>query len=173
MAVQRFASGHVAETTVSTVDLPEEEMKGRIIGREGRNIRAFEKATGVDVIVDDTPGVVVVSAFDNVRRQIGKMSLQKLVNDGRIHPARIEEVVEETQKELEEYIQTMGQSACQEVNISGVNPKLIDLLGRLHFRTSYSQNVFKTLDRSFCFDRYHGRAAWAGWNNCPSLWIVS
>ncbi|MCA9004700.1 MAG: ribonuclease Y [Planctomycetaceae bacterium] len=143
MAVQRFASGHVAETTVSTVELPEEEMKGRIIGREGRNIRAFEKATGVDVIVDDTPGVVVVSAFDNVRRQIGKMSLQKLVNDGRIHPARIEEVVEETQKELEEYIQTMGQNACQEVNISGVNPKLIDLLGRLHFRTSYSQNVLR------------------------------
>ena len=143
MAVQRYASAHTSETTVSTVDIPSDEMKGRIIGREGRNIRAFEKATGVDVIVDDTPGVVVVSAFDNVRRQIAKISLTKLIQDGRIHPTRIEEVVKETEAEMDAHITTLGQEVCQEVGISGLHEKLVFLMGRLHFRTSYSQNVLR------------------------------
>jgi ribonuclease Y len=141
MALQRYASAHTSASTVSTVDLPSDEMKGRIIGREGRNIRAFEKATGVDVIVDDTPGVVIISAFDTVRRQIGKLALQKLIQDGRIHPSRIEEVVEETQKEMDDHIQQLGMEACQEAGIMGLHEKLIYLMGRLQFRTSYSQNV--------------------------------
>jgi len=143
MAVQRYASAHTSESTVSTIDIPNDELKGRIIGREGRNIRAFEKATGVDVIVDDTPGVVVVSAFDNVRREIGKLALQKLIQDGRIHPSRIDEVVAETQKEMEEYIRQLGLEACQEVGVPGMHEKLVDLMGRLHFRVSYSQNVLR------------------------------
>ena len=141
MAVQRYASAHTSETTVSTVDIPSDEMKGRIIGREGRNIRAFEKATGVDVIVDDTPGVVIVSAFDNVRREIGKLSLAKLIQDGRIHPSRIEEVVGETEKEIAEHIRRLGMEACEKAGVRGLHEKLIDLMGRLHFRVSYSQNV--------------------------------
>ncbi|MEX0701059.1 MAG: ribonuclease Y [Planctomycetales bacterium] len=141
MSLQRYASATVAASTVSTVDLPGEEMKGRIIGREGRNIRAFEKETGVDVIVDDTPGVVVVSAFDTVRRQIGKLALEKLIQDGRIHPTRIEEVVAETKQEMEAHIKKLGQEACQEAGVLGLHEKLVELMGRLHFRTSYSQNV--------------------------------
>lgn len=141
MAVQRYASTHVSETTVSSVDIPSDEMKGRIIGREGRNIRAFEKATGVDVIVDDTPGVVIVSAFDNVRREVGKLALARLIQDGRIHPSRIEEVVAETQKEMEEHIRRLGMEACEEAGVRGLHKKLVDLMGRLQFRTSYSQNV--------------------------------
>lgn len=141
MAVQRYASAHTSETTVSTVDIPGDDMKGRIIGREGRNIRAFEKATGVDVIVDDTPGVVIVSAFDNVRREVGKLSLAKLIQDGRIHPSRIEEIVAETQKEMEEHIRRLGLQACEEAGIRGLHEKIVDLMGRLHFRVSYSQNV--------------------------------
>ncbi|QDT38080.1 ribonuclease Y [Stratiformator vulcanicus] len=141
MAVQRYAAPHTSETTVSTVDIPSDEMKGRIIGREGRNIRAFEKATGVDVVVDDTPGVVVVSAFDSVRREIGKLALQKLIEDGRIHPTRIEEVVEETQKEMDAHIRKMGIEASQEAGLTGLHEKILDLMGRLQFRTSYSQNV--------------------------------
>ncbi len=141
MAVQRYASSHTSETTVSTVDIPSDEMKGRIIGREGRNIRAFEKATGVDVIVDDTPGVVIVSAFDTVRREVGKLSLAKLIQDGRIHPSRIEEVVGETQKEMEEHIRRLGMAACEEAGVRGLHEKIVDLMGRLHFRVSYSQNV--------------------------------
>ncbi len=141
MAVQRYASAHTSETTVSTVDIPSDEVKGRIIGREGRNIRAFEKATGVDVIVDDTPGVVIVSAFDNVRREIGKMSLVKLIQDGRIHPSRIEEIVAETTKEMEDHIRRLGMQACEEAGVRGLHPKIMDLMGRLHFRVSYSQNV--------------------------------
>lgn len=141
MAVQRYASAHTSETTVSTVDIPSDEMKGRIIGREGRNIRAFEKATGVDVIVDDTPGVVIVSAFDNVRREVGKLSLAKLIQDGRIHPSRIEEIVAETQKEMEDHIRRLGLSACEEAGVRGLHEKVVDLMGRLHFRVSYSQNV--------------------------------
>lgn len=143
MAVQRYAASHVSETTVSSVDIPSDEMKGRIIGREGRNIRAFEKATGVDVIVDDTPGVVIVSAFDSVRRETAKLALVKLIQDGRIHPSRIDEVVLETQKEMEAHIRHLGQEAAQEAGVHGLHEKLIDLMGRLSFRVSYSQNVLR------------------------------
>jgi ribonuclease Y len=142
-AIQRYAAAHTAETTVSTVDIPNDDMKGRIIGREGRNIRAFEKATGVDVIVDDTPGVVIVTGFDNIRREIAKLSLAKLIQDGRIHPTRIEELVKETQEEMELRIHQVGAEAAQEANVPGLHDKLLDLLGRLKFRTSYSQNVLQ------------------------------
>jgi len=142
-ALQRYAAAHTAETTTSTVDIPNDEMKGRIIGREGRNIRAFEKATGVDVIIDDTPGVVIVSAFDMVRREVARLALNKLIADGRIHPSRIEEIVAETQKEMERHIQKLGEEACQEVDIQGLHERIVNLLGRLHFRTSYSQNVLR------------------------------
>lgn len=143
MAVQRYAASHTSETTTSSVDIPNDEMKGRIIGREGRNIRAFEKATGVDVIVDDTPGVVIVSAFDAVRRETAKLALVKLIQDGRIHPSRIEEVVAETQREMEEHVRRMGREAMEETGIHGLHEKLVDLMGRLCFRTSYSQNVLR------------------------------
>lgn len=142
-AIQRYAAAHTAETTVSTVDIPSDDMKGRIIGREGRNIRAFEKATGVDVIVDDTPGIVVVTGFDNIRREVAKLSLEKLIQDGRIHPTRIEEVVAETQEEIEEHIRQVGRTAAQEANVPGLHEKLLEYLGRLKFRTSYSQNVLR------------------------------
>lgn len=142
-ALQRYAAAHTAETTTSTVDIPNDEMKGRIIGREGRNIRAFEKATGVDVIIDDTPGVVIVSAFDMVRREVARLALNKLIADGRIHPSRIEEIVAETQREMERHIQKLGEEACQEVDIQGLHERIVNLLGRLHFRTSYSQNVLR------------------------------
>jgi ribonuclease Y len=140
-AIHRYAAEHTADTTVSTVDIPSDDMKGRIIGREGRNIRTFEKATGVDVIVDDTPGVVIVSAFDNIRREVARISLSKLIQDGRIHPTRIEEVVKETQDEMERNIMEIGKAAVQEANVGHVHDKLVNLLGRLKFRTSYSQNV--------------------------------
>jgi ribonuclease Y len=140
-SIQRYAAPHTAEATVSTVDIPSDDMKGRIIGREGRNIRTFEKATGVDVIVDDTPGVVIVSAFDNVRRETARLALSKLIQDGRIHPTRIEEVVGETQKEMERHIMEIGKKAADEADVGPVHEKLVQLLGRLRFRTSYSQNV--------------------------------
>ena len=140
-AIQRYAAPHTAAATVSTVDIPSDDMKGRIIGREGRNIRTFEKATGVDVIVDDTPGVVIVSAFDNVRRETARLSLAKLIQDGRIHPTRIEEVVAETQKEMEKHILDLGKKAVDEADVGPLHEKLVQLLGRLRFRTSYSQNV--------------------------------
>ena len=143
MAVQRYAASHTSETTVSSVDIPNDEMKGRIIGREGRNIRAFEKATGVDVIVDDTPGVVIVSAFDAVRRETAKLALVKLIQDGRIHPTRIDEIVAETQKEMEIHVQRLGKEAIQEVGIGNLHEKLVNLMGRLSFRMSYSQNVLR------------------------------
>ena len=143
MAIQKYASAHTSETTVSTVDIPSDEMKGRIIGREGRNIRAFEKATGVDVIVDDTPGVVVVSAFDAVRRETAKQAMVKLIQDGRIHPTRIDEIVLETQKEMEDFIRRQGAEAAQEAEVPNLHEKLLDLMGRLYFRTSYSQNVLR------------------------------
>ncbi|MBX3443835.1 MAG: ribonuclease Y [Planctomyces sp.] len=143
MAVQRYASTHTSETTVSTVDIPSDEMKGRIIGREGRNIRAFEQATGVDVIVDDTPGVVVVSAFDTVRREVAKLSLIKLIQDGRIHPQRIEDVVNQTQKEMELHIMQLGRDGAEEAGVPGLHEKLVFLMGRLNFRVSYSQNVLR------------------------------
>ncbi|HVT29452.1 MAG TPA: ribonuclease Y [Lacipirellulaceae bacterium] len=142
-SIQRFAAAHTAEATTSTVDIPNDEMKGRIIGREGRNIRAFEKATGVDVIIDDTPGVVIVSAFDPVRREIARSALSKLIADGRIHPSRIEEIVAETQSEVEQQIRRYGEEAVQETQIRGLNDRIINLLGRLHYRTSYSQNVLR------------------------------
>jgi ribonuclease Y len=140
-AIHRYASEHTADSTVSTVDIPSDDMKGRIIGREGRNIRTFEKATGVDVIVDDTPGVVIVSAFDNVRRETARIALTKLIQDGRIHPSRIEEVVKETQAEMEKLVLDIGRRAAQDVGVGHVHDKLLQLLGRLKFRTSYSQNV--------------------------------
>lgn len=143
MAVQRYASAHTSETTVASIDIPNDEMKGRIIGREGRNIRTFEKLTGVDVIVDDTPGVVIISSFDNVRREVGKLALQKLIQDGRIHPTRIEEIVSETQKEIDERIMRLGREAAQEAGVQGLHEKLIQLMGRLNFRVSYSQNVLR------------------------------
>jgi ribonuclease Y len=143
VAIQRYAAEHTADTTVSTVDIPSDDMKGRIIGREGRNIRTFEKATGVDVIVDDTPGVVIVSAFDNIRRETARLALTKLIQDGRIHPSRIEEVVTETQQEMEKHILEVGRQAVQDANVGSVHEKLVQLLGRLKFRTSYSQNVLQ------------------------------
>jgi len=142
-AMQRYASAHTADSTTSTVDIPNDEMKGRIIGREGRNIRAFEKATGIDVIIDDTPGVVIVSGFDPVRREIGRQSLNQLIADGRIHPSRIEEVVKSTSKEIDQFMEQKGQEAAQEVNVLGLPQPVIAMLGRLHFRTSYSQNVLR------------------------------
>jgi len=142
-AIQRYASEHTCESTVSTVDIPSDDMKGRVIGREGRNIRAFEKATGVDVIVDDTPGVVVVSAFDPVRRETARRSLERLIQDGRIHPTRIEEVVAATEKEVAKQITAKGKQAAVDANIRGLHNKLIELLGRLQFRTSYGQNVLQ------------------------------
>jgi ribonuclease Y len=142
-SLQRYAAVHTAETTTSTVDIPNDEMKGRIIGREGRNIRAFEKATGVDVIIDDTPGVVIVSGFDPVRREVARQALNKLIADGRIHPSRIEELVAETTKEMEAFIQRKGEEAAQEVNVQGAQRRVLNMLGRLHFRTSYSQNVLR------------------------------
>ncbi len=143
LAIHRYAAEHTCDTTVSSVDIPSDDMKGRIIGREGRNIRTFEKCTGVDVIVDDTPGVVIVSAFDNVRREIARLALTKLIQDGRIHPSRIEEVVTETQTEMEKHIWEVGRQAVQDANIGPLHEKLVQLLGRLKFRTSYSQNVLQ------------------------------
>jgi len=142
-SLQRYAATHTAETTTSTVDIPNDEMKGRIIGREGRNIRAFEKVSGVDVIIDDTPGVVIVSAFDMIRREVARLSLNKLIADGRIHPARIEEVVENTQKEMENHVRKVGIDATQEAMVHGLHERIVNLLGRLKFRTSYSQNVLR------------------------------
>ena len=142
-SLQRFAAAHTAESTTSTVDIPNDEMKGRIIGREGRNIRALEKATGVDVIIDDTPGVVIVSAFDPVRRETARIALNKLIADGRIHPSRIEELVAETEKEIGVEIRKAGEEAMQEAQVFGLHDRVIELLGRLRYRTSYSQNVLR------------------------------
>ncbi len=142
-AIQRYAGEHTCDSTVSTVDIPSDEMKGRVIGREGRNIRAFEKASGVDVIVDDTPGVVLVSAFDPVRREVARRSLERLIQDGRIHPGRIEELVAQVHKEVDEEVINTGKKAAVEASIGGLHRKQLDLLGRLKYRTSYGQNVLQ------------------------------
>ena len=142
-AIQRSGAVHTQEIVVSTIDLPSDDLKGRIIGREGRNIRAFEKATGIDVIVDDTPGVIIVSGFDRVRREVARRAMEKLVTDGRIHPARIEEVVAATNKEMEQVIREEGKQAAFDCQVHNLHPKLLELLGRLKFRTSYGQNVLQ------------------------------
>jgi ribonuclease Y len=142
-AIQRYAAEQTSDHTVSTVVIPSDDMKGRVIGREGRNIRSFEKATGVDVIIDDTPGLVVVSCFDPVRREVARISLEKLVQDGRIHPARIEEIVASTNKEMDDELIRIGKEAVQEANLPNIAKPIIPMLGRLGYRTSYGQNVLK------------------------------
>ncbi len=149
LAIQRIASDQVAEITVSVVPIPSEEMKGRIIGRNGRNIRAFEQAAGVDIVVDDTPEAVSVSSFDSVRREVARRALEKLITDGRIHPARIEKLIKDSQKEVEAVIQEAGEQAAYEANVHGLHPQVIKMLGRLKYRTSYGQNqLFHAIEAS-------------------------
>ncbi len=171
-AMQRYAAAHTADSTTSTVDIPNDEMKGRIIGREGRNIRAFEKATGVDVIIDDTPGVVIVSGFDPVRREVARQSLDKLIADGRIHPSRIEELVQQTEKEIDQFIRKKGQEALEEVNIGTAHERVVYLLGRLHFRTSFSQTCCVTVSKLLSFG-LDGRDDWAETGARATLRIVA
>ena len=143
LAIQRYAAEQTCEVSVSMVDIPSDDMKGRIIGREGRNIRAFEKATGVDVIVDDTPGIIVVSGFNPIRREVARLSMDRLIQDGRIHPTRIEEVVIQTKKDVHSRVIQIGKEAAEEVDVRGLNNKIVGMLGALHYRTSYGQNVLR------------------------------
>ena len=142
-AIQRYSAEQTCEVTVSTVEIPNDDMKGRVIGREGRNIRAFEKATGVDVIVDDTPGMIVVSGFDPVRREVARLSMERLIQDGRIHPSRIEELVAQTKKDINAKILQLGKDAAVETNVRGLNNRVMSLIGALNYRTSYGQNVLR------------------------------
>jgi len=142
-AIQRYASEHTCEVSVSTVEIPNDDMKGRIIGREGRNIRAFEKATGVDVIVDDTPGMIIVSGFNPVRREVARLAMERLIQDGRIHPSRIEELVAQTKKDVNAKVLQIGKNAAVEANVRGLNNRILSLIGALNFRTSYGQNVLR------------------------------
>ena len=142
-AIQRYAAEQTCEASVSTVEIPNDDMKGRIIGREGRNIRAFEKATGVDVIVDDTPGMIVVSTFNPVRREVARLAMERLIQDGRIHPSRIEELVAQVKKEVNLKVLQLGKDASVEANVRGLNNRILSLLGALNFRTSYGQNVLR------------------------------
>lgn len=143
LAIQRYAAEQTCEVSVSMVDIPSDDMKGRVIGREGRNIRAFEKATGVDVIVDDTPGVIVVSGFNPIRREVARLSMERLIQDGRIHPSRIEEIVNQAKKDVHSRVIQLGKEAAEEVDVRGLNNKIIGMLGALHYRTSYGQNVLR------------------------------
>ena len=143
LAIQRYAAEQSCEVSVSMVDIPSDDMKGRVIGREGRNIRAFEKATGVDVIVDDTPGIIVVSGFNPVRREVARLSMERLIQDGRIHPSRIEEIVNQAKKDVHSRVMQIGKEAADEVDVRGLNNKIIGMLGALHYRSSYGQNVLR------------------------------
>ena len=173
MTLQRYAAAHTAESTTSTVDIPNDEMKGRIIGREGRNIRAFEKETGVDVIIDDTPGVVIVSGFDPFRRETARQSLNKLIADGRIHPTRIEEIVKETREEIEGYLAKQGEEAAHEVDVPALHPRIIEYLGRLHLRTSYSQNVLRHSVEVAFISGMFGRSGRDGRHSSATCWSVA
>ena len=148
LALQRYAGDYAGEQTVTAVALPSEDMKGRIIGREGRNIRALEAATGVDLIIDDTPETVVLSAFSPLKREIAKQALERLIHDGRIHPARIEEIVRKVEGEMDTKLKEIGEQATFDVGVHGIHPEIVNLLGRLHYRTSFSQNVSATLHGS-------------------------